>query len=111
MQGFYVAVGGRNNKKCIGSTFYQMIEKWVINVLEKETMSFSVLLSVQTNIIGFVLLTHSLARSLTHSFFLFGQSVTNHWSQLDARRPQSKRDSFSSLKVKGELEGNELRKT
>lgn len=48
-----------------------MIDKWVVNVLKEETMSFS----AQTNVMGFILLlTHS------HLLFSFGQSVTSHWS-------------------------------
>lgn len=49
---YNVAIGGGNNKKCIGSRLYQMIDKWVVNVLKEETMSFS----AQTNVMGFILL-------------------------------------------------------
>ena len=69
-QGFLCSYGWENNKKCKGSVHYQLTDKWVINVLEEGTMSFSALLFAQTNIIGFKLLTHS----LTHFTYLVNQS-------------------------------------
>lgn len=49
---FNVAIGGGDNKKCILSRLFQMIDKWVVNVLKEETMLFS----AQTNVMGFILL-------------------------------------------------------
>lgn len=55
----------RKHKQCKGSLLYQIIDRWVINVLKEGTMSFSALLSAQTHVM-WVRATHS----PTNSFFL-----------------------------------------